>query len=68
MNGNFNEMISGKDSHNRINRKTKKNTYYSILKIRMVLLDQLFCDRIFVKMTLGIQIVKNKIISEDAND
>ena len=27
------------------------------LKIRMVLLDQLFCDKIFVKITLGIQIV-----------
>ena len=31
--------------------------YYSILKIRMVLLDQSFCDNFFVKITFGIQIV-----------
>ena len=33
----------------------------------MVLLDQLFCDKSFVKMTLGIQIVQ-KFIPEGAND
>ena len=34
----------------------------SILKIRMVLLDRLFCDKIFVKITLGIQIFLKLIL------
>ena len=32
----------------------------------MILLDRLFCDKIFVKISFGIQIVK-KSISEGAN-
>ena len=34
-----------------------------MIKIRMVLLDQLFCNITFVKITLGIQIVKKFITS-----
>ena len=32
-------------------------THWSMLKIRKVILDQFFCEEIFLKITLGIQIV-----------
>ena len=35
--------------------------YQSILKIRIILLDLLFCDKIFVKITLSIKMIKVKI-------